>query len=95
MFSGSESMYSSSNSSQLTKSCDVTHVKPFTLQSDQSDDDGEEDNSSTNSFTTQPAVIKSYSSLARQSGATRKTGCVSGELMVTISIHKYVVLYLS
>lgn len=58
---------------------DITQVRPFTLQSDVSDagedsvDDG--DSSSLLSFHTQPAEEdNSYMSIARQSGATRKTG---------------------
>jgi len=67
---GSDSVSSSASGHLTTASSDVTHVRPFTLQSDASD--GESD--SANSITTLPEAESSYVTLARQSGATRKTG---------------------
>ena len=95
---GGASDCSSSSSSKLTKASDMTQVKPFTLHSDEEEDGDSADNESVsgNSFTTQPATgsgsggghrntnnSSSYSSsLARQSGATRKTGYVCDRLFI-------------
>ena len=95
---GGPSDCSSSSSSKLTKASDMTQVKPFTLHSDDEEDGDSADNESVsgNSFTTQPATgsgsggghrntnnSSSYSSsLARQSGATRKTGYVCHWLFI-------------
>ena len=95
---GGASECSSSSSSRLTKASDMTQVKPFTLHSDDEEDGDSADNESVsgNSFTTQPATgsgsggghrntnnSSSYSSsLARQSGATRKTGYVCHRLFI-------------
>lgn len=67
----------------MTKISDITQVKPFTFESDESEDDEYADSTSTHSFTTQPAAAavtnsSSYtSSLTRTPGATRRAGCVS------------------
>lgn len=74
-----ETLSSSAGSSHLTASSggDVTRVKPFTFQSDASDngDVEEEEGSSVQSFHTNlPETDNPYIAVSRQSGATRKTG---------------------